>query len=156
MVTPPASDENNNTQPAKNRQWAQKVEGAFSCYDEYPRPYAGEYYWRVRAIDANGNTIGTYSDVEKFTVKEKNSRIFAAAFGDGKASGRPTGGLFYTGQAFPMRMVAPSSVIMRYSCRACSLCFTACIIVSILPIHLYTVEQCPISMRVTDFQFRLW
>ena len=82
MVTPPASDENNNTQPAKNRQWAQKVEGAFSCYDEYPRPYAGEYYWRVRAIDANGNTIGTYSDVEKFTVKEKNSRIFAAAFGD--------------------------------------------------------------------------
>ena len=82
MVTPPASDENNNTQPAKNRQWAQKVEGAFSCYDESPRPYAGEYYWRVRAIDANGNTIGTYSDVEKFTVKEKNSRIFAAAFGD--------------------------------------------------------------------------
>ena len=70
MVTPLSSEEKNNTLPAKNRQWTQKVEGA------------GEYYWRVRAIDANGNTIGTYSDVEKFIVKEKNRRIFAASFGD--------------------------------------------------------------------------
>ncbi len=82
MITPLLPEEENNTLPAKNRQWAQKVKGSFSCYDDYARPYAGEYYWRVRAIDANGNTIGTYSDVEQFVVKEKNHRIFAAAFGD--------------------------------------------------------------------------
>lgn len=82
MVVPLRPEEENNTRPSKNRQWAQKVTDAFSCYDEYARPYAGEYYWRVRAIDDNGNTIGTYSDTEKFTVKEKSKRIFAAAFGD--------------------------------------------------------------------------
>ena len=82
MVTPLLPEEKNNALPAKNRQWSQKVTGSFSCYDEYARPYAGDYYWRVRAIDANGSTIGTYSDVEKFSVKEKNNRIFAAAFGD--------------------------------------------------------------------------
>ncbi|BEU87774.1 hypothetical protein TAMA11512_12380 [Selenomonas sp. TAMA-11512] len=71
-----------NQKPSPNRLWAQKVTGAFSCYDEYPRPYAGKYYWRVRAVDADGNTIGSFSTVQRFDVPEQPSRILAAAFGD--------------------------------------------------------------------------
>lgn len=68
--------------PSPGRLWAQKVTGAFSCYDEYPRPYAGKYYWRVRAVDAEGNTVGSFSAAERFDVQPQPARIYAAAFGD--------------------------------------------------------------------------
>ena len=80
MVHPPA--EENNTRPTEDRAWHQTVTNASACYDEYPRPYAGEYYWRVRGVDEKGSTIGTYSDSEEFIVKEHDSGIFAAVFGD--------------------------------------------------------------------------
>lgn len=80
LVHPPAQE--NNTLPTPDRAWHQVVTDAIACYDEYPRPYAGEYYWRVRGIDAQGNTIGTYSNSEEFIVKEHDSRILAAALGD--------------------------------------------------------------------------
>lgn len=80
MTTPPP--EENNTAPAPNRVWQRSVINSFNCYDEYPRPYAGDYYWRVRGIDANGNTIGTYSDTAHFVVTSNADGIKAAAFGD--------------------------------------------------------------------------
>lgn len=80
MVHPPKAE--NNAQPTEDRAWHQTVTNASACYDEYPRPYAGKYYWRVRGVDGNGKTIGSYSDSEEFIVKEHKDRILAAVFGD--------------------------------------------------------------------------
>ena len=80
MSQPPV--EENNTQPTPNRAWSKIVNDAFSCYDEYPRYYAGKYYWRVRAIDVQGNTIGVYSDTDSFEVPANTGRPNAAVFGD--------------------------------------------------------------------------
>ena len=80
MVEPPA--EENNTEPSPNRVWSMITSDLTSTYDEYARRYAGEYYWRVRAIDDKGNTIGRYSDTEEFVVKEQKSRPKVIAFGD--------------------------------------------------------------------------
>ena len=80
MAYPPASE--NNTTPSPARAWYKIADDSFSCYDEYARPYAGDYYWRVRAIDQDGNTIGVYSDTAKFTVTAPLERPLAAAFGD--------------------------------------------------------------------------
>ncbi|WP_462332248.1 SGNH/GDSL hydrolase family protein [Schwartzia sp. (in: firmicutes)] len=70
------------TEPTPEREWYRIADDSFSSYDEYPRPYAGTYYWRVRAIDKNGKTIGTYSELAPFTVPEQKAPIYAAAFGD--------------------------------------------------------------------------
>ncbi len=80
MTHPPQKE--NDASPTPDRAWHKVVTNASTAYDEYPRPYAGEYYWRVRGVDANGNTVGTYSDSEEFIVKEQDSRVFAAVFGD--------------------------------------------------------------------------
>lgn len=80
MTAPPARD--HDRQPTRDRIWYQTVTNSFSCYDEYARPYAGPYYWRVRGVDAAGNTIGTYSDTGRFLVAAHRERPFAAAFGD--------------------------------------------------------------------------
>jgi lysophospholipase L1-like esterase len=80
LTSPPVME--NNTEPSQNRAWYKVADDSFSCYDEYARPYAGEYYWRVRAVDSSGNTIGTYSDTEKFTVEAHKDRVLTAAFGD--------------------------------------------------------------------------
>jgi len=80
MTTPP--EEENNTRPSPHRVWNMVANDSFSCYDEYARPYAGEYYWRVRAIDETGKTIGTYSDTEEFKVADHATRALAGAFGD--------------------------------------------------------------------------
>ena len=80
MAEPPA--EENNTKPTPNRAWSQVVAGSFSCYDEYPRMYSGKYYWRVRAINAKGETIGVYSDTDSYEVEKRSHRPLAAAFGD--------------------------------------------------------------------------
>ncbi len=80
LIQPPS--EPNGTQPDPNRVWQRTVNSAATCYDEYARSYAGEYYWRVRAVDAQGNTIGTWSDTMKFTVESHARRMKAAALGD--------------------------------------------------------------------------
>ena len=80
MVKPPV--EENNTAPSPHRSWSCITQDVFNCYDEYARPDAGEYYWRVRGIDKDGNTIGTYSDTACFKVQPHKERVFAAAFGD--------------------------------------------------------------------------
>lgn len=81
IATPPV--EENNTSPSHDRAWAKVITGSFSCYDEYPRPYSGKYYWRVRAINEKGDTIGTYSDSDSFEVEAYGKeRPLAAAFGD--------------------------------------------------------------------------
>ncbi len=81
LMTQPPTEENN-TLPSENRVWNRIASDSLSCYDEYPRPYAGEYYWRVRAIDENGQTIGVYSDTEEFLVDSHATRVPAAALGD--------------------------------------------------------------------------
>ena len=82
LTTPPSAEKEHNRTPSSQRVWSRIANDSFSCYDEYARPYAGEYYWRVRAIDENGQTIGSYSDTEEFVVESHAARIEAAAFGD--------------------------------------------------------------------------
>ena len=80
LIAPPKQE--NNQTPSPERIWYYTVNNAASCYDEYPRLDAGDYYWRVRAVDAAGNTIGVYSDSQKFTVEKPTLRPLAATFGD--------------------------------------------------------------------------
>ena len=80
MTSPP--QEENGTQPDKGRVWSRIVDSADTCYDEYARPYAGEYYWRVRALDANNNIIGTWSDTAKFVMPQLDKRVQTAVLGD--------------------------------------------------------------------------
>lgn len=80
LAHPPANE--NGTEPSTDREWFRVMEDSFSSYDEYARPFAGRYYWRVRALDRNGNTLGTYSDTSSFDVPEQKAPVFAAAFGD--------------------------------------------------------------------------
>ena len=68
--------------PAPDRAWYRIANDSFSCYDEYQRQDPGNYYWRVRAIDEDGKTIGRYSETASFYVPETKSRPYAAAFGD--------------------------------------------------------------------------
>ena len=82
MTTPPSAENENNRTPSPQRVWSHIANDSFSCYDEYARPYAGEYYWRVRALDEDGQTIGSYSDVEEFIVESHAARVELAAFGD--------------------------------------------------------------------------
>lgn len=81
LLTKPPTQENN-TDPTPDRYWAKTVANSFSCYDEYARYYAGTYYWRVRGLDANGNTVGVYSDTDCFQVPNHITRPLVAAFGD--------------------------------------------------------------------------
>ena len=68
--------------PVPNHAWHHIANDSFSCYDEYKRGDPGMYYWRVRAIDESGNTIGRYSETASFEVPETVQRPYAAAFGD--------------------------------------------------------------------------
>ena len=80
MADPPAHP--NNTQPDAGRAWSTIVSSAMACYDEYPRLYAGDYYWRVRAVDTEGNPIGTWSDAAHFVVDAHPRRVKVAVLGD--------------------------------------------------------------------------
>ena len=70
------------TAPADDYLWHKISNDTFSCYDEKPRLKAGHYFWRVRAVDANGSTIGKFSSTAEFTVHSRLKRTFAASFGD--------------------------------------------------------------------------
>ncbi len=75
------------TEPEGEAVWRRISEDVSSCYDEYGRPYAGVYYWRVRALDANNNPIGTWSNSEKFIVEDYTQGVDVAVFGDSISHG---------------------------------------------------------------------
>jgi lysophospholipase L1-like esterase len=77
----------NDIEPSSDSLWRQKTADQSSLYDEYARPYAGPYYWRVRALDAENNPIGTWSDSEKFVVEDFTKGVNAAILGDSVAHG---------------------------------------------------------------------
>ena len=96
LTTPPEKE--HGTEPDPNRSWAQIIDASNAIYDEYARPYAGTYYWRVRGLDAQSNTIGTWSDLASFTVvPSADHRIYAAALGDSITHG---GGAISSSPAF--------------------------------------------------------
>ena len=86
LLTHPPKVENN-VEPSSDSLWRQTTQDKSSCYDEYSRPYAGPYYWRVRALDEFDNPIGTWSNSEKFVVPDYSQGVFAAIFGDSISHG---------------------------------------------------------------------
>ena len=85
LIHPPEVE--NGTEPDKDSVWRMFSDDVASCYDEYGRPYAGVYYWRVRALDANDKTIGTWSNTEKFIVEDYTGGVDVAIFGDSISHG---------------------------------------------------------------------
>ena len=82
---PPAVE--HDVEPSADSLWRQSGQDTASLYDEYARPFAGPYYWRVRALDKNNNPVGTWSDTEKFIVKDYSDGVDAAIFGDSISHG---------------------------------------------------------------------
>lgn len=80
LYSPP--EEKYEKTPVPDRAWYRIANDSFSCYDEYKRDDPGMYYWRVRAVDEDGKTIGRYSETASFYVPETKERPYAAAFGD--------------------------------------------------------------------------
>ncbi len=85
LTHPPAVE--NNSEPTPDAAWRQISEDSSSCYDEYGRPYAGPYWWRVRALDANNQPIGVWSNSEKFIVEDYTKGVNTAVFGDSISHG---------------------------------------------------------------------
>lgn len=77
----------NNIEPSSDSLWRQTSLDTSSCYDEYGRPFAGDYYWRVRALDVNNQPIGTWSNSSKFTVDAYENGVDVAVFGDSISHG---------------------------------------------------------------------
>ncbi len=77
----------NDSDPNPDAVWRQITQDMSSCYDEYGRPYAGAYYWRVRALDEKNNPIGTWSKSEKFIVEDYTDGVEVAIFGDSISHG---------------------------------------------------------------------
>lgn len=75
------------TQPEGEAAWRMISQDVSSCYDEYGRPYAGAYYWRVRALDENNNPIGSWSNTEKFIVEDYTQGVEVAVLGDSISHG---------------------------------------------------------------------
>ena len=80
MIHPPAAE--NDTVPTADAAWRKVVDSSTACYDEYARPYAGDYYWRVRGVDKAGNPVGVWSDTAHFVVKQQPERVPIAVLGD--------------------------------------------------------------------------
>ena len=96
LTDPPAQE--HGILPDPNRAWAQMITATNAIYDEYARPYAGKYYWRVRGLDTQGNTVGTWSDLASFTVDAPpKNRLYAAALGESITHG---GGAISSSPAF--------------------------------------------------------
>ena len=79
LSAPP--EQENNTTPSVHRIWHSEATTSASYYDDLPRS-PGEYWWRVRAVDDAGNTIGEYSDAQKMTIPVPSQPLLAASFGD--------------------------------------------------------------------------
>lgn len=67
--------------------WSKITADQSSCYDDYARPYAGAYYWHVRALDENDNPVSAWSASEKLTVEDYTGGVTAAIFGDSISHG---------------------------------------------------------------------
>ncbi|MCR5758194.1 MAG: GDSL family lipase [Selenomonas sp.] len=80
MIHPPIRE--NDNAPTADAAWRKVVNSATACYDEYPRPYAGDYYWRVRGIDKDGNPVGVWSSTAHFVVQQQPERVPVAVLGD--------------------------------------------------------------------------
>ena len=85
LIHPPAVE--NDTEPSADGVWRMISEDVASCYDEYGRPYAGVYYWRVRALDENNQPVGTWSNSEKFIVDDYTGGVKVAVLGDSISHG---------------------------------------------------------------------
>ena len=85
LVHPPAVE--NDTEPSPDGVWRRISDDVSSCYDEYGRPYAGAYYWRVRALDENNQPIGTWSNSERFIVDDYTGGVDVAVLGDSISHG---------------------------------------------------------------------
>lgn len=85
LIHPPEKE--NDVEPSPDAAWRMISEDMSSCYDEYGRPYAGVYYWRVRALDDNNQPIGTWSNSEKFIVDDYTGGVDIAVFGDSISHG---------------------------------------------------------------------
>ncbi len=76
-------DKDHENRPIENPLWRKQANNKTCLYDDLPRGKPGTtYYWRVRALDKNGNQVGHYSDTATFTIPIYKNRPFAAAFGD--------------------------------------------------------------------------
>jgi len=80
LSAPP--EEENNTKPSIHRIWHSEITDMASYYDDMPRNIPGKYWWRVRAVDPEGKTIGVYSDAQEMIVPQSEPLLLAAAFGD--------------------------------------------------------------------------
>ena len=96
MLTHPPEVENNIV-ASTDAVWRMVSEDVASCYDEYGRPYAGVYYWRVRALDENNQPIGSWSNSEKFIVEDYTKGVDVAVLGDSISHGG--GALSYSPRA---------------------------------------------------------
>jgi len=85
LIHPPTTE--NDTSPSQDSVWRMTSEDVASLYDEYGRPYAGAYWWRVRALDDNNQTIGTWSNSEKFIVEDYTGGVDVAILGDSISHG---------------------------------------------------------------------
>ena len=85
LIHPPAVE--NDTEPSPDSVWRMISDDVSSCYDEYGRPYAGAYYWRVRALDEDNQPIGTWSNSERFIVDDYTGGVDVAVFGDSISHG---------------------------------------------------------------------
>lgn len=76
-------DKDHENRPIENPLWRKQADNKTCLYDDFPRGKPGTtYYWRVRALDKDGNQVGHYSDTAAFTIPIYKNRPFAAAFGD--------------------------------------------------------------------------
>lgn len=66
--------------PSVHRIWS-KVATGYGYYDETARNQPGSYYWRVRALDAQGGALGVYSEAVPFKV-DLTAGNSVATFGD--------------------------------------------------------------------------
>jgi lysophospholipase L1-like esterase len=66
--------------PSAYRIWSKQATG-YGIYDDTARSQPGTYYWRVRALDAQGGALGIYSDAVPFQV-DLAAGNYAASFGD--------------------------------------------------------------------------
>ena len=85
LIHPPEVE--NDTAPSADSVWRIISEDVSSCYDEYGRPYAGAYYWRVRGLDENNQPVGTWSNSEKFIVDDYTGGVDTAVLGDSISHG---------------------------------------------------------------------
>lgn len=67
---------------------------SFDCYDDSPR--VGDYAWRVRALNKDGQPIGGFSDLDEFSLTAVPGKFALGVFGDsimhggGAISGSPS------------------------------------------------------------------